>query len=135
MRSTKFASGRARSPSAPSLGGRPPAGAGFLPTRVDFSAQELIPFLSLPNQREPIAADQCLCRERARIIVRRHPKTVRARAHYREQIAFVQVGHFPVERKKIAGFAYRPDDIDPTNLPLPLILRLNNRHNFVIALI
>ena len=67
---------------------------------------------ALPDQREFIAADQRFCRSRTRIVVRRHHKSVRANAHDREQIAFVQFGHFSVERKEIARLTYRPDNID-----------------------
>ena len=77
-------------------------------------AHEVFPCLPLPDQRELIAANQRFCRQRTRIVIRRHHKSVRARAHDCEQIAFVQFGHFPVERKKIAGLAYRPDNIDLT---------------------
>ena len=84
----------------------------ILPSWIHFSSHEVIPCLPLPDQRELIAANERFCRQRARIVVRCHHKSVRARAHDREQIAFVQFGHFAVERKKIAGLTHRPDNVD-----------------------
>src|SRR5215471_12967791 len=43
-----------------------------LPFWIDFSPREVVPSLPPPNQCEPIAANQCFCRERTRIIVRGH---------------------------------------------------------------
>src|SRR5262245_57065021 len=60
----------------------------FLPIWIDFSPREVAPSLPPPDQCELIAANQCFCRERTRIIVRGHHKSVRAGAHDREQIAF-----------------------------------------------
>src|SRR5262245_8964846 len=73
------ASGRARSPSAPSLCGR--TGGPTLPACIHFSAHQIIPCLAFSNQREFIAANERFCRKRARIIVRRHHKSVRAGTH------------------------------------------------------
>src|SRR5438552_1837163 len=129
------ASGRARSPSAPSCRGCPPAGAGSLPVCIDLIAHQVFPRLPLSDERELIAANERFCRERTRIVVRCHHKSVRARAHDCEQIAFMHFRHFPAERKKIPRLTHRSDNIDLANLPLPLSLRLLRRYNFVIALV
>src|SRR6516165_8966642 len=34
-----------------------------LPIWIHFSAREVFPGLALPNQREPMAANQCFCRQ------------------------------------------------------------------------
>src|ERR1700757_3733944 len=107
----------------------------FLPICIHFAAQQIFPRLPLPDQRKLIAADERFCREQTRIVVRRHHESVRARAHDREQIAFMRFRHLAVERKKIAGLTHRPNNVDPANLPLPLTVHLFDRHNFVIALV
>src|SRR4029077_19259246 len=90
----------AAGPSAPSFRG--PPGGPCLPVSIHFSAHEIIPRLPLPNQREVIAANECFCWQGARIIVRRHHKSVSASTHDREQVAFMHFTDFPVERKEIA---------------------------------
>src|SRR5947208_8789163 len=154
----KSASGRARSPRAPSFRGRPggsiptslhpfrrapglPAfaasgpGGPYLQACIHFAAHQVFPRLPRPDQRELIAANERFCRERTRIVVRCHHKSVRAGAHDCEQIAFMHFRHFPAERKKIPRLTHRSDNIDLANLPLPLSLRLLRRYNFEIALV
>src|SRR6266481_2934548 len=74
-------------------------------------------------QRELVAANQRLGRQRPRIVVGSHHKPVRAGAHNREQIALMQLRHFPIQRKEITRLAYGPDNVDLFN-PLPLSLTL-----------
>src|SRR5258708_37406999 len=95
--------------------------AGSLPVCVDLAAHEIFPCLPFANQRELAAANQRLGRQRPRIVVGSHHKPVRARAHDREQIALMQLRHFPIQRKEITGLAYRPNNVDLFN-PLPLSL-------------
>src|SRR6476619_5856649 len=90
-----------------------------LPVCIHFSPHKIFPRLPLPNLRELIAANERFRRKRTRIVVRRHHKSVRARAHDCEQIAFAQFGHLSVERKKIARLTHRSDNVDLANLPLP----------------
>src|SRR5436309_3988203 len=104
------ASGRAQAPSAPSCRGRP--GGPSLPVCIHFAAYEVIPCLALSGERELIAANERFCRQRARIVVRRHHTSVRAGAHDCEQIAFMRFRHFPAERKKISRLTHRSDNID-----------------------
>src|SRR6266513_5097456 len=94
-----------------------------LPVCIDLAAHEIFPCLPLVNQRELVAANQRLGRQRPRIVVGSHHKPVRARAHNREQIALVQFRHFPIQRKEITRLAHRPDNVDLFN-PLPLSLTL-----------
>src|SRR4029453_6243993 len=96
--------GDGRSPSRP------------LPMWIDFSAYEVFPCLASSNQRELITANERFGRERARIIVRRHHKSVRARAHDCGQTAFTQFGHFPVGRKKNSRLTHRANDVDFSSL-------------------
>src|SRR6516225_6009408 len=83
---------------------------------------EIIPGLPSTNQRELVAANQRLGRQRPRIVVGSHHKPVCARAHDREQIALMQLRHFPIQRKEITRLAYGPDNVDFSNLPLGLSL-------------
>src|SRR2546430_966637 len=113
-----------------------------LPFRLDFFPHQVFPFLPFSNQREFVAAHQRLCRQRTRIVVGRHHKSVSARAHDRQQIALVKLWHFPIQRKEITRFTYRPNNVDLLRLTLTLTLaharardRLSHRHDFVIALI
>ena len=101
--------------------------AGSLPVCIDFPAHKIFPRLPLPNQRELIAANERFCRERTRIVVRRHHKSVRAGAHDCEQIAFVQFGHLPVERKEIARLTHRSDNVDLFAWRLRVRLSLQGR--------
>src|SRR5262249_23384566 len=107
----------------------------FLRIWIHFATHKVSPRLPLSDQHELIARNQRFCRERARIVVRPHHKSVRARAHDCEQIAFLHFRHFPAKRKKIARLTHRPDNVDLANLSLPLSLWLVHRHNFVIALV
>src|SRR5690349_21766863 len=87
-----------------------------LPGWIKFMAQKVFEHLSLSNQCEPIAAHQRFCREKTRIIVRRHGKSVCARAHDREQIALMQFRHFTPEGKEISRLAHRADNVDLLSL-------------------
>src|SRR5436309_7146547 len=110
------ASGAARSPSAPDRHRR------CRLQRLDLMTDEIIPGLPSTNQRELVAANQRLGRQRPRIVIGSHHKPVRARAHNREQIALVQFRHFPIQRKEITRLAYGPDDVDFVNFPLGFTL-------------
>src|SRR5947209_8122600 len=77
-----------------------------------------------------------------RIVIGRHHESVRARAHNSQQIVFMQFWHLAIECKKIARFAYWPDDVDLLRLTLIRTLtlararaRLFHWHNFVIAVV
>ena len=110
-----------------------------LPACIHFSAYEVIPCLAFSNQHELIAANERFRREGTRIVVRRHNKPVRARAHDCEQIAFAQFGHVAVERKKIARLTHRSDNIDLCKVflflsSLRLLYRVQFRDSSGIAL-
>ena len=77
----------------------------------DFAAHQILPVLAFSYQRDLVAVNQCFRRQRTRIVIRRHHKSVSTCAHDREQIAFMQFRDLPFEREKIALFAYRPDDV------------------------
>src|SRR6516225_9954189 len=131
-----------------------PSPSRFLSTWIHFFAYDVLPGLPLSNQRELIAANERFCRQGTRIIVRRHYKSIRARAHDCEQIAFPQFGHFPVKRKKISRLTHRSNDVDFSSLAVAPAhkftltwrfasaslfdgdgARLIDRHDFVIALV
>src|SRR5437867_196035 len=90
--------------------------------QLNFIAHEIFPCLPSVNQREHVAANQRLGQQRPLIVFRSHHKPLRARAHNREQIALVQLRHFPVQRKEITRLAYGPDDVDFVNFPLGFTL-------------
>src|SRR6266487_2232501 len=93
-----------------------------LPRRVDFGANEILPSLPFSNQRELVPAHEHFCRQWTRIVIGSHHEPVRTRAHDREQIAFVDFRHFPVQRKKITRLTYRPNNFDLLRLILTLAL-------------
>src|SRR6266568_7330115 len=80
--------------------------------RFDFAAHEILPRLAFSNQRELVAAHQDLRRQRTRIVIRSHYKSVGARAHDGDQIALAHFWHFAIKRKKIAALANRSNNVD-----------------------
>src|SRR5713101_911543 len=100
--------------------------------QLQFFVHQILPGLASPNQRDLVAVNQCFRWQGTRIVIRRHHKSVSTRAHNRQQILFMQFWHLPSECEKIALFAHRPDNVDFSNLPLPLTLRLLHRYDLVI---
>ena len=81
-------------------------------TALNLTAHQILPGLPFSNQCKLVAAHQDLRRKRSRIVIRSHHKSVRARAHDRQQIALVQFGDFPIQCKVITGLAHRPNNVD-----------------------
>src|SRR6266550_3976885 len=70
-------------------------------TVLNLIAHQIFPCLPFSNQRKFIATNQRFTGQRARVIIGRHHKAVRASAHDGEQIAFMEFWHFPIQRKEI----------------------------------
>src|SRR5438876_11171176 len=120
------------------------AGRSCLPLWFDFPTHQILPGLAFSNQRESVAVNERFCRQRTRIVIRRHHKSVSARAHDRQQMMFMHFRHLAIERKEIARFAYRPNDVDLFHATLTLTLtlaharacdRLVHRYDLVIAVV
>src|SRR6266566_2564516 len=79
---------------------------------IDLPAHQILPRLPFSNQREWISPHQALRRQRTRIVIRSHHKSVGARAHDGEQIALPHFWHFAIKRKKISALANRSDNVD-----------------------
>src|SRR5439155_12598069 len=108
-----------------------------LQLRIELSCHQIFPSLPFSNQRELVATNQRFRGQRTRIVIRSHRKAVRAGTHYGEQIAFMELRHFPIQRKKIARLAYRPDNVDLLRVLAlaPSCFRLFYRHDLVITMI
>src|SRR6478735_6547363 len=98
MRSTKFRKWKGAIAERAEFCGH--AGFSSLAISLHLLAHQIFPRLPLPDHRELVATNERFRPKRTRIVVRRHHKPVRARAHDCEQIAFAQFGHVAAERKK-----------------------------------
>src|SRR5690348_16459948 len=76
-----------------------------------FAADEILESVALANQVRVAPIHQDLGTARPAVVVRRHHESVCARAHYREQVSGLRLGHLALARKKVAALAYRPDHV------------------------